>query len=250
LAVVARRSYPATRGRLLRISIAGSDTLALASARADPLNASSDSSTKTEASPSTHAQFPTSWLSKVEPTRRVNPYPTSTATLRNPAAAHARTSFDDEPRRYGHGHCDERNVTEAEQRRLLERGDDLHEMDNRDSARVVGLDLAVVLPDLDVRERCEWLRELLVEHITLQGERRAVARAVEACSSLVEPQEAALVSAHSRDRRKVAVGVHHEPDVRYGRESRDLTIAEIGGIENRLPGPFVGHQLLRSRNRL
>jgi hypothetical protein len=52
---------------------------------------------------------------------------------------------------------------------------------------VVDLDLTVVLSDLDVRERRERLLELLVEHITLRREPRAVARAVEAaCGGFVE----------------------------------------------------------------
>ena len=54
-----------------------------------------------------------------------------------------------------------------------------------DGPGVVDLDLAVVLPDLDVWQRRERLGELLPEDVTVERERRAVARAVEASRGFV-----------------------------------------------------------------
>src|SRR5690348_16264700 len=87
-------------------------------------------------------------------------------------------------------------------------------------ASIVDFDLAVVLSDLDVGERRERLAELLVEHVTLERERGPVAGTVETSVDLLETEEAALVCAHSGDRRKLAVVVHDEPDVGHGGEPR------------------------------
>ena len=263
-----------------------------------------------------HDQLPTSWLSKGVPTRRVKAYPTSTAALRSPAAAQTtRVVRDREPRGKHYGRGDECDIANAEQRCLLDGGNDLQEVDPPDREQrdhsgraqdrrvgvesvrgsavevwlthahelsfvhamqmhrrpeeirqrvtaacrarcpvslrsgVVDLDLAVVLPDLDVRQRRERLAELLAEHIALQRERRAVARAVEASRGFVVAEQAALVRAHPGDRGEIAVVVHDEADGRRGGEARDLTVAEIGGREDRLPGALVGNELLCLRDR-
>jgi hypothetical protein len=55
-----------------------------------------------------------------------------------------------------------------------------------------------------VRQWRERLPELLAEDVTLQGEGRAVARAVEASRGFVVPEQATLVRAHSGDRGEIA----------------------------------------------
>src|SRR5258708_8395265 len=142
--------------------------------------------------------------------------------------------------RFTRGECSSRRGTAAGYRRSTACSH---------GAGVVDLDLAVVLPDLYVRKGCERLAELLLEDITLQRERRAVARTVEASGRFVVPQEATLVRAHSGDRREMAVVVHDEADGRLGGERRDLTITDSCGVEDRLPGALVGHEFLRRRDR-
>ena len=117
-----------------------------------------------------------------------------------------------------------------------------------DRTGVVDLDLAVVLADLDVRKWRERLAELLAEDITLQGEGRAMARAVEASRNLVVTEQTTLVCADSGDRGEIAVVVDDEADCRRGREARDLTVTEIGGGEDRTPRALVGNELLCSRD--
>jgi hypothetical protein len=64
-------------------------------------------------------------------------------------------------------------------------------------ARVVDLDLTVVFANLNVWEREQRLRELLMENIALERERCSVTRAIEASLGRVVAKEATLVRAYA-----------------------------------------------------
>ena len=111
-------------------------------------------------------------------------------------------------------------------------------------ARIVDLDLTIVLPDLNVRKRRERIGELLMEDIALQREGRSVTRAVEASLSLVVTQQADFGACTLR---KWPRGCRCRlPRSRRSTRSRtrDLTLAEIGRVEDRLPVADVGNELL------